>query len=766
MINYLIFVSTSIFFNLIPINQLYAQQTSLKSNESPSSETQYEVYGQVLEKGSQIPLKNVKLFLLPAKKSIETNERGQFRFSNQHPLSSKLILTVPGFKRFEKNLYEFQSLDSTQTNSMNVVVRLEKENYLTFETTVVGKREKRDLSKKNMTQSEFLTVPGANGDPVKAVQNLPGVNRTSGFSSSIIIQGSAPQDTKYNIDGHEIPIVFHFGGLTSVVMPESIKEVEYLSAGYDSEYSRALGGIISLQTYEPNLNGRNQKGFFFVDTLKSGILYEKQLDEKSTLSLSGRYSYVGFVLKNVMKDNEQIDLTAAPDFADFSAIYNTEFENKDKFKLVSLFSRDTLQFVFNEPLQGDPSIRGSFKNETQFWRLIPQWQRDLSSSEKVKASLGLGQDQILVNVGDNFFNLKSNALTARGEYENKVSDTWLYQVGFDNSYSTAKVNLKLPTPTGEGGVNNPISTSEVKSLSTTGKINLLGLYFRNELNYFSTTFIPSIRYDRYNSTKEDLISPRFAIRKYYDPSLLLKFSSGLYYQAPRPQENAENFGNPDLKSSLSYHYTLGYEKDFRDGSIDGFEFSNSYFRRDFKKLVTSSFDSRNYSNDGSGYAHGLEFMIKTTLSPWKGWLSYTLSESRRNDLTKRNYVYEYDQTHNVNLVASYDYGKNWLYSARLRHVTGNPYTPISSGVFDADNDVYIPQRGDFFSRRRAAFNQLDLRIDKKLIYDESIWTVYLDIQNLLNTKNIESIDYSYDYSQQQNTTGLPLLPSIGVKGEF
>lgn len=743
----------------------HATSNAQEGSTPSTDENLYTVKGRLLERGTLIPVKNIKIFLLPAKENTETNAQGEFVFTSSQPLSSQIIISAPGYKRFEDYLYAMDK-STSGSNEINLRILIEKENYLVFETTVVGKKEKRDLSKKNLTQSEFLTVPGANGDPVKAVQNLPGVNRTSGFSSNIIIQGSAPQDTQYTVDGHSIPLVFHFGGLTSVLMPETVQEVEYLSAGYDSEYSRALGGIISLQTYQPQLNGRQKKGFFFIDTLKSGALYEQQLDEKSTLSISGRYSYVGLVLQKAMKDNDQVDLTAAPDFADLSVIYTTELENKDKFKIVSLISRDTLEFVFKEPLQSNPSIRGDFKNETQFWRVIPQWERTLSQSDKMKFSLGLGQDQILVNVGDNFFNLKSDAVTVRGEYEKKQNETWLYQLGFDNTYSNAKVNLKLPRPKGEGGVNDPISSSEVKSLNTTEKVNATGLYFRNEVQVLDSTLIPSIRYDRFRSTKENLLSPRVGLRKYYTPSLLLKFATGIYYQAPRPQEYAKNFGNPDLKSSSAMHYTLGFEKDFRDGAVDGVELSNSYFRRDFKKLVVSSQDSRIYSNDGSGYAHGLEWLVKANFSPWKGWISYTLSESRRSDLLKKNYVYEYDQTHNVNLVASYDYGNNWLYSLRLRHVTGNPYTPIVGGVFDADNDVYFPIRGDFFSKRRQSFNQVDLRIDKKWIADNSIWTVYLDVQNLFNTRNIESIDYSFDYSQQQNATGLPLLPSIGLKGEF
>lgn len=724
--------------------------------------------GKLLEKGSQKPLAQRTLFILPYKIKAETNERGEFKIENLPVGDFQWVVSTPGYIRLEIN-------DTTSDETPRTLYA-EKESYTQFESTTVGKLEKRDESKKSLSQEEFLTLPGANGDPVKAVQNLPGVNRSSGFSSNVVIQGSAPQDTRYNIDEHEIPLVFHFGGLTSVIMPEAVKDVDYFSAGYGAEYSNALGGIVSLKTREPELEGRDSKGFFFIDTLKSGALYEKQIDDSSKILVSGRYSYIGFVLKQVLKDNESINLTVAPDFADFTSIYSKKLSNEENFKLVTVISRDTLEFVFSEPLKQDPSLRGGFKNETLFWRLIPQYRRKLDESSQYKVSLGVGQDSIMVELGKNYFQLQSLPVSLRGEYEHKFSDHWISQWGIDTTWTDVKVDLRLPSPSGAGGVSNPISSSEVKSLDTRAQGVNLGLYWRNELKASDHwSYIPAIRYDDFSFTKEHLLAPRLTVRKQIDESLTLKFATGLYFQAPRPQESAENFGNPDLKSSQAVHAALGFDKDFRQQSKDGWQWSSGLFYRDFSKLVvsTSSLVNRGgtlvpevYSNEGKGFARGVETQVKYNEGVWKGWVSYTLSESRRSDPTRSNYLFEYDQTHNLNLVAAYDYGNNWQFSGRFRYVTGNPFTPIRGSVFDSDNDVYMPLRGGFYSERRTDFTQLDLRFDKKLIYDTKIWSFYIDIQNVLNTKNVEDVRYSYDYSQQENITGLPLLPSIGVKGEF
>jgi hypothetical protein len=87
-------------------------------------------------------------------------------------------------------------------------------------------------------------------------------------------------------------------------------------------------------------------------------------------------------------------------------------------------------------------------------------------------------------------------------------------------------------------------------------------------------------------------------------------------------------------------------------------------------------------------------------------------------------------------------------------------------VYDSDNDVYLPTRGSLYSERFSAFNQLDIRVDRKFIFDTWILTVYLDVQNLYNSKNEQSIEYAYDFSQSKKVRGLPILPTFGIKGEF
>ncbi|MBL7670550.1 MAG: carboxypeptidase-like regulatory domain-containing protein [Bdellovibrionaceae bacterium] len=743
--------------------------TSAQS-ESSMSNSPGNLGGRLFEKGTRKPLREVSIFLLPHKLKAVTESNGYFKFLQVPFGEYEIIVNQAGYQKLEKG-----GVLTVENPSQSQTLFLEKSSYNTFETTIVGAKSRRDDSQKSLKQEEFLSLPGAGGDPVKAVQNLPGINRVSGFSSQVVIQGSAPKDTTYAADGHRIPLVFHFGGLSSVIMPEALETVDYLSAGYGSEYSRALGGVISLQTRKPDIKERESKGFFFVDTLKAGGLFESKIDEKSSFLVSGRYSYIGLFLAKATEKNSDLNLTVAPEFSDFTGIYHRELNPGENLKIVTVASHDTLGFLFKQPAKSDPTLRGNFRNETTFYRLIPQWSRQIDDTQAVKLSFGLGRDQISVDVGQNYFYLISDTLTTRGEWEKKWSELWITHLGFDNSYGRAAVKIRLPAPQSEGGVSNPLASSEVRETTISGKINNVGIYFRNELKHEKLTTLPALRVDSFSQTKEVLLSPRLGFRYLVSESLSFRTAGGLYYQPPEPQESDATYGNPGIKAPRAVHFMLGFEKDLKEGRTDGLSLSGGFFDRWFNKLVVPSQArverdgvqvNENVSNSGGGRAYGLETQLKFENVPFTGWIAYTWSKSTRWRPNTPEYNYEYDQTHNLNLVMARDFSNNWKVSGRFRFVTGNPWTPISGATFDADNDVYIPSRGGIYSERQGDFSQLDLRFDKKYILDQAIWSVYLDIQNVLGQKNTESYQYSYNYKEKEAISGLPLLPSLGVKGEF
>lgn len=714
------------------------------------------ISGTLLEKGTRKPLREVSVFILPQKLKATTNEKGEFVFSDVPAGECTFIVNLTGYEKLE---------NTSNCTSGKRLFYLEKKFYTSFETTVTAKANKRDDQAQSLTQEEFLKAPGSfGGDPVRAAQNLPGV-AASGASAQIIVQGASPDDTGYVINGHRVPLVFHFGGLSSVIIPEAVDRVELLPSGYGPEYSRAIGGIIGLTTKAPKEDRLH--GMAYVDLFNAGGLIEGPIDEKSSIFIGGRYSYIGQVLQKVAEDNEDFELTAAPTYYDFTSIYRRQINETNELKTTFVASKDELELILNKPAGNDPGLRGDFYNRTEFFRLIPQITTQLNARNRMDNSIGVGRDNLLVNLGGRYLDVNSFVISQRSEIITEWKPTYKTYIGLDNQWDYSKVWVNLPTRYSVGGVSTPFSVGDERKFYSEGSEALLGAYIRQEIKPSEDsrwTFLPNLRVDHFTAVDDTQLQPRFQLRYQWDPSLLLRSSVGKYAQEPQPQESARNYGNSSISSPYAIHYTAGFTKDFRQGASQGLEFTNNYFYKELKDLVYPDVQSR-YENSGTGNIVGGELQVKYRKNEWSSQVVYTYLKSRRHVPGFGTQPSDFDQAHNLNIIGAYNLPR-WTFSSRFRFVTGLPYTPVNGATYDSDNDVYIPNAGRIYSERFESFKQLDIRIDRKYVFDTWILTAYLDIQNIMNQRNSQNIEYSYDYRQNKKVRGLPILPTFGIKGEF
>ena len=729
-----------------------------------SQESQIE--GRVVEMGTQLPMGGLRIFLLPLKKVTETDSKGQFKLEISPEELDSLepetpltwIINSPGFQKLELNEPQEDFLGKPSR-----VFRLSREKFgALLETTVKDKNKSRDPTRKSLSQRDFLQIPGSGGDPVKAAQNLPGVNRAPGFSSQVVIQGSEPEDTRYSLEGHEIPLMFHAGGFYSIGFPEAVEEVEILTAGYAADSGRALGGKLNLK-----FRDLDQlpffKGLAYVDLLNSGLLIESPVGEKGSFLLAGRQSYIGFALKAFLPENDAFDLTVAPSFQDVLGIYQYQVSPTSNFRLLSIYSNDVVEFLLSRPLAVDPSVRGEFKTQTQFYRFIPIWTQRLDEKNSYNFSVGLGEDEISFRGNTNRFILDIKSLTTRGEWTHGWSSFQATRLGFDNRYSGTNFDIALSGAQGGGNSNS----TETVTIGGYQEQSELGLYLTHEAKLDVLTVEPSLRLDSFRPSNENYLSPRLTLGLPLTEIQKLRLSGGVYYQPPLPQNTSPEFGNPNLKSSKSNAFALGLESNFKANSSFGWTLDNEFFYKNLSNLAVETLDSTRFTNSGKGYATGWQSSLKYLVSVFDFGINYTFSVSKRRDsATAPLYPSSFDQTHNLGLIAGVELRENWRVSSRFRYVTGNPYTPIVSAYYDSDRDSYLAVQGETFSRRFKGFSQLDLRIDRRFVFETWILSVYLDLQNLLNRKNEEQINYSYDFSQSAPVTGLPILGTLGIKGEF
>ena len=91
---------------------------------------------------------------------------------------------------------------------------------------------------------------------------------------------------------------------------------------------------------------------------------------------------------------------------------------------------------------------------------------------------------------------------------------------------------------------------------------------------------------------------------------------------------------------------------------------------------------------------------------------------------------------------------------------------MTNATFVSDLNFYRPTFGALNSRRVELQHQLDVRVDRMWTFRRWRLKGFLDIQNAYAHAAVIDHQYSYDYSQEQAFRTIPILPSVGLRGEF
>jgi outer membrane receptor for ferrienterochelin and colicin len=284
--------------------------------------------------------------------------------------------------------------------------------------------------------------------------------------------------------------------------------------------------------------------------------------------------------------------------------------------------------------------------------------------------------------------------------------------------------------------------------------------------------LPGVRFDYFSEIGKATFGPRLTVRYQISKPLALKGGVGMFWQPPTVYEGEtdKNFGNPNLDPEYAIHYSLGVEWKPREH----INLDVTGFYKDLNHWISRTNATKpdgtplNYDNNGAGRVYGLEVVARHELtSKFTGWLAYTLSKATRRDSGETDYrLFQFDQTHILTIFGTYQLPRNWQVGSRFRLVSGNPTTPVEGSVFDASRQRYLPIYGAQYSDRLPLFVQLDLRVDKRWIFNSWMLNAYLDLQNVLNRANPEAIQYNFNFAKSTVRQGFPIYPIIGLRGEF
>jgi TonB family protein len=723
--------------------------------------------GRVVERGTRSPVAGATVDAGGGAVAV-TDAAGRFELRGVPP--GKATVRVASAEH-----QAFQTEETVAAGAAREVeYRVTRRHYDPFEAVVRGERERKEVAVHVLRADEVRTLPGTQGDTLKVLQNFPGVARTPFGVGLLVVRGSAPQDTKVYLDGIEIPLLFHFGGITSVVSSDVIGGLDFYPGNFGVRYGRALGGSVEVRTKEPR---RELHGSAQLDVFDGRATVDFPVGDGSA-SVSVRRSWVDAVLAVVLPrvaPDTATDLRVAPRYYDYQAkLAHPLLGGTGEVMLFG--SDDALEFVRPD----DAADRPSFKLQTGFHRAALRFRRDLAPGLGNEATVALGLDRFDVLQGENFGVLTTiRSLTLRDALSWRPSPALSLTLGVDALLRSFEYSIYAPPLRAPGQVGGFIGdvAAEVGE-ATRGSWLSPAAYLEAEWRPSPRwRLVPGLRLDGDSRLVRGTpwLDPRLAVFFEARSGTTLSAAAGLYGEAPAPQQTTRTFGNPDLGVQRAAQYSLGLTQELPHAA----SLEVTAFFKDLRRVVgqtraaAADGDPLLLSNGTVGEVWGVEALLRRQLSRGLfGWLAYTYSRSsRRDDPTMPSYpnwhLFNFDQTHILTVVASYRTAGEWTLGTRLRAVSGNPFNEPAGSVLNANSGRYQclpPAR--LFASRLPGFMQADVRVDKRWVYDAWTLGVYLDVQNATNRENAEFNFNNFDCSDRVALAGLPIFPTFGLRAEW
>ncbi len=721
------------------------------------------LFGKALERGKKKPIGYATIVVEGTEISTETNEKGAFEIAEMPAGPHKIIVTAVGYDKYsvEENLKENEKVE--------VVYYLEPEVYGLEEIVVKGKKERKEISRAIVTQTELKTMPGSGGDPIKAITNLPGVGKEAS-TFGLVMRGSNNEDSKVYLDGHPIPILFHFGGLKSVYNSDLLADIEVLTGGFGAEYGGATGGIVNLRSRPLRLD----RWYGYLDTsfLDATLFLEGPISDKQAVGVSVRYSLIQYIIQGVIgllpdRYKEGLSFSAYPNYWDYVARYDHKISSTDTFGVTVFGARDGMSVYLGDAAPEDPTITGNIGFDTMFHNLILTWEH---KDKNFKNTFAINFDSVEANfnIGTKYgVNSKFYNMIIIQDFSFKASESHEITIGLRPSLIHAYNKADIVRPPKEGDVYYNFSNVDKVSDRTLAGVETLGIFVEDNIKLGDWRIVAGVRLTQAWLKKYYIFAdPRLAVRWEFLKGMTLKSAVGLYQQTGTPDEIWPPWGNPELKTKKALQSSLGYEWVItEDVELN----AEGYYKYIWDNIVPD--DKTLYSNAGKARIYGFELLLRHKLTKrFFGWLAYSYCKSERKDAASGFYrAFDQDVPHTVTLLLSYKAWQTWQFGMRFQLLSGMPYTPINGSIYMADTDTYVPiYDPDKRNTERVVpvWYEIDLRVDKMWVFDTWILSVYLDVQNVTLAKHPLGVVYNYDYSQKGLMTMFPIIPALGIRAEF
>lgn len=776
------------------------------------------VSGTVTDAATGETLIGATVFDTLSRKGTLTNVHGRFSLTT----GGRTAVVRVAFTGYKPQTF---ALDLGSDRSLNVALSPTLElDAVVVTAERVGSVQVSQMSAIEVPVEQIRLVPVifGEGDVLKAIQLLPGVQAGSEGTSGIYVRGGGMDENLFLLDGVPLYNVNHLGGFFSAFNNDAIKNVTLYKGSFPARFAGRISSVLDIATN--NGNAHEWHGGASIGAIAAKAYVEGPLwRDRTTLSLSARRTYGDLLIQPLLRIaslDEDMSFNAGYYFYDINAkvthrvsdrsqLYAGFYAGDDVVYLRTLFdendyysyrTRDYMKLGYN---WGNllASLRWNYVvNSRLFFNLTGSYTRyrnDLGLGIEMDYHDGADFSEESLST-DYRSGIRDLALRADFDYTPAPEHAVRFGSAVTNHHFTPAVSgmrmqysdldtaFRQDTILGESTVDAQefvLYAEDDWSVTPAFKVNA-GLALAGFL--VQGRFYPSLQ-------------PRLSARLMLTDDLSLKVGYSYMTQYMHLLSTSNVSLPTDLwvpvtkriAPSTSHQVAAGLFYNLLglvDLSLEGY---GKWMDNLMEYRTGSTFfsNSTNWEDKvclGRGWAYGVELLAQRTVGSVTGWLGYTWSRTIRqfDELNAgRPFPAKYDRIHDLSLSLQYrpndrfDAGLTWVYS------TGNTATLAlqqfqaegSGDGYSFDNAVgYVDSRNNY---RLPAYHRLDLSVNFHKRLKRGVRTWNISVYNAYNRQNPFIIyrSGSHSYTAPDGTryasalvqrSLFPIIPSVAFIYKF
>ncbi|MGH7575882.1 MAG: TonB-dependent receptor [Longimicrobiales bacterium] len=644
-------------------------------------------------------------------------------------------------------------------------------------------------------------VPGlVEADVLRSLQMLPAVAAMSDFSTGLYVRGGSAEQNLITLDGVPLFNPYHVGGIFSAIGADAVSSVDLWAGAFPARGGDRLSSLVQIQTRDGGRDEIRTSGS--VGLLSAHTTIDGPLPGgRGGFLFSGRHTY--------------LDVMSIPAHAVGLIPFTIPYGFSDAYLKLThstgkLGSLTISGYLDGESLRPKGQLREDFAEFDMAWgsrMLSAAWRQPIAGNLLLEARVGYSgfygdfdltelRDGASVCDPDGCRPIMPTDTTPLLEGRTRMHDLLAaVDMSWFRRAHVIRAGVQL-----DGYLFDHVlevvdeDNDLIEPFESVDRPRTLAAYVEDEWSPSERlTLRAGLRMLEAGGLGRAWL-PRLGARWQVGTSLALSAGAGRYAQAMRTLRNDESLASSfiayDLLAAQPAEVGLAESEDI----VLGVEWrtpstrirADMYARRMTNLIVPHESEdpldaplviTDRYSV-ASGSTRGVEIMASRQFGAAELGLSYALTSAERragDDV----FAPRFERRHMMDANATIPLGRSGMLSTRLSLGTGQPYTPVIgvTPVLTYDpvtrrwtSGSPVAIRGEHNAARLPGYLRLDVAArksyDKRWFGQPGTLTPYIQVLNVLNTRNVLIADPSAPEGELEYLPQLPFLPTFGVEWRF